>query len=790
MGLGELLADAGIDATDPVSIAAAWRRAGHDPAPSAPIGRAGDGVVEIDLVRDGPHALLAGTTGAGKSELLRTLVLGLSCALGPQHLTFVLVDYKGGAAFDELNALPHVVGTVTDLDHHLAERALRSLRAELTVREQLLRDHAVSDLTALRTSAGAPVVPRILVVVDEFAALATEQSDFLHALVGIAQRGRSLGVHLLLATQRPSGVISDDIRANTNLRVALRLHDTTDAMDVVGDAAPASLPRGLPGRAVMRLGPDELVTFQTAHATEVVSIVAAVCAAAEIAELEPPRRVWCDPLPVRIEHDEIVELHPSAIGLIDLPDRQAQDVFTWLPADGSVLVVGSSGSGVTSTLITLATAGSSAVARNRFDGSPPPTSELFVIDADNDPHWDAVAAHATCAGVVRLHERERLWRLLQRVANHASGQQEPSATGSATTIHLVIDGLGALRHELDAVERATELELLDRIIASGGPILLVGSDRVAAVPPSLSARCAVRLVLHLHDAHDAAVLGVASATVPAPIAGRAVIARTGSAMQLVAPRTLLAIGGRRRSVPVIGTLPADVPIAELPPATHHDGRFRVPIGIGFERLQPAVLEVGDGEHVLIAGHARSGRSTALAVVCVAWLAADPHAHVIVLAGRRSPLPGWLRPAVINGRLDIADDVEPSLDRVQATIADGRRVLLAVDDAEMFDDPSGRLTAMIAGRVTGLLVVAAGRSDALRQSYGHWTLAVRRSRLGLLSSGAHDVDGDLLGATLPRRQLLAPRPGLVHLIDGGTVELVQLARPDGDSSSRQDSARVS
>ena len=111
-------------------------------------------------------------------------------------------------------------------------------------------------------------MPRIVVVVDEFAALATEQADFLHALVGIAQRGRSLGVHLLLATQRPSGVISDDIRANTNLRMALRLHDTTDAMDVVGDAAPASLPRGLPGRAVMRLGPDELVTFQTAHATE------------------------------------------------------------------------------------------------------------------------------------------------------------------------------------------------------------------------------------------------------------------------------------------------------------------------------------------------------------------------------------------------------------------------------------------------------------------------------------------------------------------------------------------
>ena len=104
-------------------------------------------------------------------------------------------------------------------------------------------------------------------------------------------------------------------------------------------------------------------------------------------------------------------------------------------------------------------------------------------------------------------------------------------------------------------------------------------------------------------------------------------------------------------------------------------------------------------------------------------------------------------------------------------------MLAVDDAELVDEPSGRLAAMVAARTSGLLVVAAGRPDALRQSYGHWTAAVRRSRLGLLSSGAQDVDADLLGATLPRRPLLAPRPGLMYLVDGGTLELVQLARPD-------------
>ncbi len=129
-----------------------------------------------------------------------------------------------------------------------------------------------SDLTDYRArqatpDGGTPPIARLVVVIDEFAALAKELPDFLKALVGIAQRGRSLGVHLLLATQRPAGVVNDDIRANTNLRLALRLHDKPDAVDVVGDELPAKFPRGVPGRSALRLGPDELVVFQAARCT-------------------------------------------------------------------------------------------------------------------------------------------------------------------------------------------------------------------------------------------------------------------------------------------------------------------------------------------------------------------------------------------------------------------------------------------------------------------------------------------------------------------------------------------
>ena len=161
----------------------------------------------------------------------------------------MLVDYKGGATFDACADLPHTVGVVTDLDDRLAERALVSLEAELRRRERLLRPVGAADLADYRAVAGAPPLPRLVVVIDEFAALAAELPDFLPALVGVAQRGRSLGVHLVLATQRPAGVVSDDIRANTNLRIALRLHDAADARDVVGDDAPAAFPRGVPGRA-------------------------------------------------------------------------------------------------------------------------------------------------------------------------------------------------------------------------------------------------------------------------------------------------------------------------------------------------------------------------------------------------------------------------------------------------------------------------------------------------------------------------------------------------------------
>ena len=241
-----------MDDLDAHELRARWEEQTRSPARGAPalsavLGVGAQGPVRADLVADGPHALLAGTTGSGKSELLISWLVQLALSRAPDHLTLVLVDYKGGAAFGPLADLPHTAGVLTDLDPAGTQRALSSLEAEVRRRERILAAHGAKDLSCLPPRV---VVPDLVVAVDEFATLAGEHAEVLESLVRIAAQGRSLGIHLILATQRPQGAVSPAIRANTSLRVCLRVLDAADSRDVLGHDGAARIGHH-PGRVLV-----------------------------------------------------------------------------------------------------------------------------------------------------------------------------------------------------------------------------------------------------------------------------------------------------------------------------------------------------------------------------------------------------------------------------------------------------------------------------------------------------------------------------------------------------------
>lgn len=317
---------------------------------SAAIGMGKSGQFEVDLGIDGPHAIVAGTTGSGKSELLITWLLGMAAERPPSELNFLLVDFKGGSTFAELSELRHVTGVITDLDSAEAERVLLSLRAELRFREEfLLREGARSfeDLEAGGTASGSSLA-RLVIVVDEFATLLSDYPGLHELFTDIAARGRSLGIHLILCTQRPSGSIRESILANCNLRICLRVNSREDSISVLGASDAAQLERGAVGRSIVRSGnAPELVQIALSNPSEIRRLV-------ERYSTDPePRRPWLNPLPVLIPIEQLDNRDSVAgvFGLSDVPENQSRCLATYSPRDdGNMAVVGAKGSGKSTAL--------------------------------------------------------------------------------------------------------------------------------------------------------------------------------------------------------------------------------------------------------------------------------------------------------------------------------------------------------------------------------------------------------------------------------------------------------
>ena len=368
-----------------------------------PIGLAADGPLVVDLVSDGPHTLIGGTSGAGKSELLQSMVASLAANHSPERLNFLFVDYKGGASSQMFERLPHTVGYVTNLSADLSVRALTSLRAELDRRMALMEGRA-KDLEEMLERHPDDAPAALVIVVDEFATLVKEVPEFVAGVVDIAQRGRSLGIHLVLATQRPSGSVNENILANTNLRISLRVLDRSESTAILDSPDAADIPVPLRGRGLVRLGPRQLVEFQSSFAgaqlqrdeerhpvrvgpfdrpdaapvnavaagrhgsTHLDVVLAAIVSANESLGARAPRRPWRDVLPEVItldtvwssiadRSDDIDAGRHVVIGMLDRPEAQDQrPAVVDLEESGGMLIHGSGGTGKTTALRTIAAA--------------------------------------------------------------------------------------------------------------------------------------------------------------------------------------------------------------------------------------------------------------------------------------------------------------------------------------------------------------------------------------------------------------------------------------------------
>jgi DNA segregation ATPase FtsK/SpoIIIE, S-DNA-T family len=319
----------------------------------APVGVNDHGAVVLDVLGDSPHVLVGGTTGSGKSEFLRTLALAWAANSPPEERSILLVDFKGGSAFAALAELPHVVGIITDLDTSGAERALKSLRAEVRRREEILIACGVRDVRDAPVGACA----RLLILVDEYAVLVELFPELQALIADLAARGRSLGIHLVLCTQRPAGVVRDAVAANCGTRVAFRMLERADAAALISaEPLPAGAP---PGRAMISAAGRVTAAHMATISDDDIRSIAERWAASAL-----PTAPWLPPLPAVVTRAEILELPDDTaaarsggilLGMVDDPDRQRRTQGSWCPErDGSLLVLGAQGSGVHAALATIA----------------------------------------------------------------------------------------------------------------------------------------------------------------------------------------------------------------------------------------------------------------------------------------------------------------------------------------------------------------------------------------------------------------------------------------------------
>lgn len=800
------------------------------------VGSTGTGELYLDLREHGPHALVGGTTGSGKSEFLQSWIIGMAAEHSPDRVSFLLVDYKGGAAFADCVQLPHTVGLVTDLSPHLVRRALTSLGAEIRRREHLLNLKRAKDLIALEQTGDPDTPPSLVIIVDEFAALAGEVPEFVDGVIDVAQRGRSLGLHLVLATQRPAGVIKDNLRANTNLRIALRLNDVEDSVDVIDDPQAAFFPPEIPGRAVAKTGPGRLTTFQSAYVgghtsdepeqtpidmwefvfgrrrpwanpaaakpahkpsgpADITRIVATVNAAAQQLHIPAPRKPWLPPLEQTYALEALARQSDTTelvIGKCDTPAEQAQPVGTFSPdTAGNMAIIGTGGSGKSTALRTLAI----TAALNPNAG---PT-HVYGIDFSSGglrlleelPHVVAIVDGADEESIGRVLRRlvalmEERSRKFTRAHASTITEYRNLADPDEPRILLLLDSIGPFRDQYEFVSHSPFFAMFSQLASDGrmvGIHVVITADRPAAIPSSLASTIQQRMMLRLASEDDYVMLGAPKDVLsPKSPPGRAIMDDReiqvgvfgGSANVAVQAR---AVGQLAHQMRESGFAPPE-PIQRL---SEHIDLDALPdgtaaetavIGVADESLAP--IGVTTAGVMMVTGPPGSGRSTALVTLAQAMRRQHPNARVVHVA----PAPSMIGSAKV--WTDTAVGQEPVSDlagRLVATHTPGADLMLVIEGVGDFGNTDAENMLVDLVKAVGSSAFVVGESEV--SSWGQaWALAqpFKASRRGLLLwPNGMEADG-LLNTSIGTVRRTEFPPGRGILVERGKGVWLQVAQP--------------
>jgi len=367
--------------------------------------------LDIHEKKHGPHGLVAGTTGSGKSEALQTMIISIAMNYHPDEISFVLIDYKGGGMSDIFEHLPHTAGIVTNITDisengcSQARRALISIKSEIKRRQKIFKSYNLNHIDAymqlFRAGKTDEPLPHIIIVVDEFAELKKEQPDFISQLVSTARVGRSLGLHLILATQKPTGVVDEQIWSNSRFRLCLKVQDKTDSIGMLKRPEAASLT--VTGRAYIQIGNNEIFDMvQTAYSGAVYnsddsfadrdssaymididgndSVIRALQSRGEqkITQLDAmvhniiktcsenniicARKLWLDPLPSVLSCEDTAKFGYTdfssglvcVIGAVDDPENQdIRPAVLDMYENENIIIAGNTGSGKTTLINTM-----------------------------------------------------------------------------------------------------------------------------------------------------------------------------------------------------------------------------------------------------------------------------------------------------------------------------------------------------------------------------------------------------------------------------------------------------